>query len=215
MKTCGLSAWFVENRYRSESLKLLEPVLQLDDYVLINLTASRKVYEISKALNFLDFEEDEVCILPRLAFVDFLRYKGSIVVREKEITALLNDNDLLIYDDHKTYNYNHMVLQPAGENTDYCYMVYKRINRKRLPAIRIDYISNKEIFVKYIGQIIFEAFKTRPFLFLFVDSRLIAPHHIFLSFKSKLKVPRFYRPDRNGSIPTNDNLYSEFALLDF
>ena len=215
LNTCGLSTWFVEDNYRSESLKLLEPVLALKDYLLINLTNTQRAYEISKALGFADFERHEICIFPRIDLIGlFCRSKISISHKEDEVIEILNESDLLLYKDHKTYNYRHIVLHFNNQSGEYCYVVYKRVHRKRLPAIRIDYISNKDLFARFLGKITLEIFNQRPFLFLIVDSRQIAPHRIFFSIKSKLKVPRNYRPDRNGSVPTDDNLYSEFVLLD-
>ena len=92
----------------------------------------------------------EIYIFPRISFGNIFRKQLLSSKLESDFIKLLNEEDSEIYRHHAEYNYKHIVIYPKRDPDSYCYIVYKRKNRKWLPGIRIDYISNTKIFRSYL-----------------------------------------------------------------
>ena len=63
-KFCNISSWIVRKEYRRQSLHLLLPVLELDNYTITVLTCNAGTYFITKKLGFIDLEVGQRVILP-------------------------------------------------------------------------------------------------------------------------------------------------------
>lgn len=214
VKLCNLTSWVVHERFRAESLKLLMPLRQMNDYVVTNFTANRTVSQLSLSLfRFRELEKHWVVIppVPTWSLVKALG-RCRIITDVTEIERMIAGPDLEILADHRDVGCHHLVIESLDA---YCYVVYHRARKKRIRVAHIDYISNAKVFGDAIGVArLAIAFGSRA-LAVVVDERLLRGWRPALSFRYAMPKPspRIYRPARDIDPALIDTLYSELVLL--
>ena len=207
-KFCNFTSWVVRKEYRSESIKLLLPVLSLRDHTLTSHTMSSDTYFIFKKLGFSDLE-DTLVVIPPLPKPKGFSNKHQVTINSQTIAVFLDDIDLKIYHDHSNLNPHYILAQ-----TEYgkCLMVATRPNKKNLPFAHLHYISDLNIFLECIEKIRLKVCLQLKTTSLLVDKRYLKGRKVPQSWDYPLPYPRMYKSD----YLTKDNittLYSELILL--
>jgi len=209
-KFCNLTSWFVRPEYRARAVSLLLPLVRMRDYTITDLTPSLAVYQIQRKVGFKDLDANGRILLPfgrrlsgpKPSAVQVTHAAGDM--RQK-----LSADHRQILDDHLAYPCEHFLLS-AGNR--YCYIIYSKHKRKKLPFVYIHYISDPELFGQTYPQIRGAIMSHARSGFAVIDSRLVAGLKLPLSFCLPYRTPKQYLSSslKPGQI---DNLYSELVLL--
>jgi hypothetical protein len=210
-KFCNLTSWFVHKDYRSRALSLILPLHAMKDYTITDLTPAKNVYRIQNKLGFKDLDSKGRILLPfgcRLA-----RPKPSdirVIHDPAEIEKKLQGDHLTIFNDHKIFRCFHFVL--TGKKR-YCYLIYSKLKRKRIPYAHVHYISDRDLFALAYREIRKSILSHCRAYFILIDSRLVDQLKLPFSFCLPYRAPKQYLSStlKPGQI---DNLYSELILLD-
>jgi hypothetical protein len=209
-KFCNLTAWIVEKEYRSRSLSLLLPLFRMQDYTITDLTPSRKVYLIEKKLGFKDLDAKCRILLPLGRRLRQLKAREVFITHDtEEIEKLLSREHLRILYDHKPYQCSHLLVRA---NDDYCYIIFTKCKRKRIPYAHIHYISNLNLFSLTYVRIRKTILKNSNSCFIMIDSRFVKTVNLPLSFCIPFRAPKLYLSSRLDPDQI-DNLYSEIVLM--
>jgi len=215
-KFCSLSSWVVRKGYREHKMLLQDHILELEDYTVTVLSATQRTSQLNREIGYSLLDNYQKLVFPvptsRSCFLDkTLDYR--VLYDHEEIASQLKPNELTIFNDHKDYNCTHTLISTTKGN---CYAILKsnpiRFKGIKLPFMRIDYLSNRDIFLEFferlkinlcwklrlVGLIIFERFLPEQEL----AYSITRPMYSTL-YKSKLLEPKDI-----------DNLYSEYYLLD-
>ena len=209
-KFCNLTHWVVQKKYRSRAISLLLPLFAMRDYTITDLTPSRKVYRIQKKLGFKDLDAEGRVLLP---FGRRLFQPGYAPINLTHDFATIEQNlegqDLKILNDHKSYRCFHFLL--SGKDR-YCYIIYLKLKRKRIPYVHLHYISDPELFALAYRDIRKAILSHAKAYFLLIDSRLVKSKKLPVSFSLPYRAPKQFmsstlKPEQI------DNLYSELIIL--
>jgi len=214
VRFCNLTSWIVNKQYRTESLRLVLPILNLKGYTLTNLTMNERAWEVMKRLGFKNLDTNIRIIFPVPRLPSSSKEDPSVIVSDQSrIAEILDPVDLRIFRDHLQYDCVHLVIQ---DKRRYSYLLYTGKSYKKynldIPYAHIQYISDRSVFLKHLNRVKTYFLKSRKYLFLAVDERLIGDRPIPYSKVYRLKIPRMYKSD----ILTGDqvdNLYSELVVL--
>ena len=205
---CNISSWIVKKEYRRQSLHLLLPILELDNYTITVLTCNAGTYFITKKLGFLDLELGQRVILP-LPFLPKSNPSTNIIFDHAEIEKQLKGETLKIYHDHRNLNCFHILIcGPKG----ICYLVGARTIKKNIPLAHIHYVSDHRVFSSHISAVSGRLCWKIKVIGLLVDERLLQGETIFPSIHFSLPNPRVYKSDTLKSKDI-DLLYSEYQIL--
>jgi hypothetical protein len=211
---CNLTSWIVKEQYRTESMRLVFPVLKLKGYTITNLTMNERAWEITRRLGFknLDTNVRILFLVPGLSATR--KEEAPVIVSDRsKIAEILDPVNLKIFIDHSHYNCGHLVMQ---DKYGYSYIIYTRKRYRKyncdIPYAQILYISDRSAFLRRLNKIKSYFLKSRKYFFLAVDERLIGNATIPYSKVYQLKVPRMYKSEVL-SREQIDNLYSEFVVL--
>ena len=211
---CNLTSWIVKEQYRTESLRLVFPVLKLKGYTITNLTMNDRAWEVTRRLGFknLDTNVRILFLVPGLSATR--KEEAPVIVSDKsKIAEILDPVNLKIFLDHSHYNCGHLVIQ---DKYGYSYVIYTRKRYRKyncdIPYAQILYISDRSAFLRRINKVKSYFLKSRKYFFLAVDERLIGNATIPYSKAYQLKIPRMYKSDVLSREQV-DNLYSELVVL--
>jgi hypothetical protein len=208
-KFCNMTTWYVDERYRAQSLSLLYPFLSLEGYTLTNFTASGRVNEILKKVGFRSLE-NEYCIFqanPVAAIIK--RKKASLAFDGPGFELLLGVKEKRIYFDHKPYGCLHVLIK---SNIGDCYLVMSRFKKQNKPFLVVRYLGDIDVFLSCSGGILLKMLLRLKAAYIQCDKRLLRGKRFgFTSFR-KAEVEKVYRSNSIGPYDI-DNLYSELILL--
>ena len=205
---CNISSWIVKKEYRRQSLHLLLPILELDNYTITVLTCNAGTYFITKKLGFVDLELGQRVILP-LPFLLKSKPSTNIIFDHSEIEKQLEGETLKIYHDHRNLNCFHILIcGPKG----ICYLVGARTIKKNIPLAHIHYVSDHRVFSSHISAVSGRLCWKIKVIGLLVDERLLQRETIFPSIHFSLTHPRVYKSNTLKSSDI-DLLYSEYQIL--
>ena len=207
-KFCNIHSWVVDEKFRSQSLFLLLPVLKLKEYTLTMFTGSKEVYAAAKKLGFQDLESHLQIIPPLPSVVTWLT-PCQIEVNGKYLNEALTGEALQTYRDHLAFRCFHAhVRSPLGE----CYLVGTRVFRKNLAFAQIHHLSDSEVFVKFAGRIAAAICLRIKTVAIATDQRFLRGSTVPLSLPWPLPNSRVYK---SSSLEKNDIdlLYSEYPAL--
>ena len=207
---CNITSWFVKEQYRSQSLSLLFPILNLKDCLLTNLTPTDTVSEILLGFDFKPLDARRVIFLPFLPLSAFLPGgKPSLITEPGAVQAALNPRDLRFFKDHRKYNCSHVVFRKDGA---YCYIIFNRTVLKGLPFCQLHYCSDPAFFARHAGYIKFELFSLSRAPFIMAEPRILGGTAPGISVTYTRAHPPLYRAPE-GVKPPADNLYTELLAL--
>ena len=211
---CNLSSWIVKPEYRSSSVDLLYPLLELKDYTIISFTPSVGAYEVETRLFKLKIMDSYEVIIPALPRVSALmKKKFKILARGKnaddQLLQLLSDYERKIFLDHGKFDCHHVVITSERGNL---YMIFKRLYKRHLSFAKLYYISNPGLFLHHLEDIRFRVPLTLKTAGIVVDSRFLQDRTIHFKKIKNFYMPMLYRSDHLQPHEV-DYLYSEFFLL--
>src|SRR5262245_37584176 len=79
---CNLTSWIVKDQYRTESLRLVFPFLNLKGYTITNLTMNERAWEITRRLGFKNLDTNVRIFFP---------VPGLSLTRKEEATVIVYD----------------------------------------------------------------------------------------------------------------------------
>ncbi len=207
---CNLFCWVVPKEHRKSSLLLLLAVLNIKDLTVSSLTASRDASLILKQFKFKILDTD-VKIFP--VFLSFSLARGTVLYSDHEtIRSKLNEQDLSLFTDHNLASCEHLLAVNKDNESQYCYLIYNTVLKKKLRFTQIYSISNSTIFRKSFSRIQRFFFKHNHTLFTVIDKRLSGSPSPGPGFNYTLRYPRLYRSQEIQASHI-DNLYTELVFL--
>lgn len=207
---CNLFCWIVPEEHRKSSLHLLLAVLNIKDITVTSLTASKDASLILERFKFKNLETS-VKIFPVFPSLSFA---GDTVLfsNRETIRAKLNTQDLALFKDHDLDSCKHLLAVNKDDESQYCYLIYNTIRKKKIRFTQIYFISDSTIFKQAFPRIQrFFFMYNRTFLTV-IDQRLCDVSPPGPGFNYTLRYPRLYRFEeiQPGHI---DNLYTELVFL--
>jgi hypothetical protein len=203
---CNISSWVVREDCRRRSLSLLFPILKLKDWLITNLTPNWTVYKILRKMGFQDLDTGFKIFLP---FVQKRSRNCRILTHKTEIFPHLSPSEAQILNDHLYFNcLSLLLLVPDGS----CFLLATRLDKKKVPLARLDYIGNAKILQENLGNVVdLIAYRWRV-VAVISDERFLTPNASRWLLSYRLKQPRLYRGLRHDR-QLLDNLYSELVML--
>lgn len=125
------------------------------------------------------------------------------------IEKTLDGQNLIIFNDHKPYPCFHFLL--TGKDR-YCYIIYAKLRRKRIPYAHLHYISDPDLFALAYRDIRKSILSHANAFFLLIDSRLVKNRKLPISICLPYRAPKQYMSSTLKP-PQIDNLYSELVML--
>ncbi len=207
-KFCNITSGIVKKTYRNESLKLFLPMLELKGYTITDFTPSKEVYLILKKLGFKDLETHINIILPLPSLV---RSSENCLIEfdKNAIRGDLSQGDLNIFHDHLKFKTIHMLIRSSNEN---CYVVLNKTRKKFFPFAQIHYISNLELFLKYIACIRLKICSRLGVCGLLISQRYLKNCKPSGLIRIRRSQPTLFKSDLLEKDDV-DTLYSEQFLL--
>ncbi|WP_422135773.1 hypothetical protein [Endozoicomonas sp. ALD040] len=198
--TCNLTAWIVDEAYRSSSLMLLMPFLRKKSVVLTSLTSSPEAYTVYKRLGFKDLDTHARVIYPWPSF----SHSPELVTDPEKVRKLLNEQECRCFDAHLPLDVRQCVIRKEDR---VCYLLITR----RLNRGHIHRLGDVELFRETISQVRWPLCKALSVKALQVDERWLAGKRLLLSRLKRFSQPKQYR----GSIPADrvNASYSELVVL--
>jgi hypothetical protein len=205
---CNLAAWCVLEAYRFHGLKLLKALLDQRGYTFTDLSPSGNVVPLNARLNF-QYLDTAAALVPNLPVPRW----GSgvrIVSEPSMIDSCLKGRDLEIYRDHaRAPAARHLV---ALRGDQYCYIMFRRDRRKKLPLFAsILHIGNPAFF-QTIASHVYSCLLTRfGILATLIENRQgVLPPSLSIALRSPR--PKMFRSGR--LVPSEvDYLYSELTCV--
>ncbi|UCD77070.1 MAG: hypothetical protein JSW26_16770 [Desulfobacterales bacterium] len=210
-KFCNLTSWFVHEDYRIKAMSMLLPLLAMKDYTITDLTPAKNVYRIQQRIGFKDLDAKGRILLPFGGRRARPELSDTRVTHDPaEIEKKLQGEHLKIFNDHKIYRCSHFLLT---DRERYCYLIYSKLKRKRLPYAHVHYVSDRDLFARAYRDIRNSIVSHCGAYFILIDSRLVENLKLPFSFCLPYRAPKQYLSStlKPGQI---DNLYSELILLD-
>lgn len=208
-KFCNMSSWIIKEQYRSESISLLFPVLGMKGLTTTVFTPSTITYSVLKSFGFQDISSNRK-LIPAVSLGSFLNKKCSVAFDKEMITQGLTEGDLKIYSGHLKFNCIHLLIKSQEGN---CYIVLKKCKEKKLPFAEVHYLSNLDIFLKYIAKASVKICLSLKIFGLIVEERYLKGNHFKYSVTVKSYRQAIYKsPSLEKS--DIDTLYSELFIFD-
>jgi acetoacetyl-CoA synthetase len=205
---CNMTSWIVAEECRGKSLSLILEVLKLKDYTITNFTASEGVRVILQKLGFTPIETQQQLLLP----VPALSLNKGAYFCEFDREAIgdkLDEIDFKIFEDHRAFNCRHILI---SSGRDYCYLIVKRIERRRLPFAKVHYLSNAPLFIKAVDSLRVKICANLKVAGLLVTERYLKGHRFGYARNFPKEYGAFYK-STNIRPDEIDTLYSEMILL--
>lgn len=207
-KFCNMTSWIVHDDYRTQSLRLLLEALKLRNYTLTNFTASQRVAAILKKFAFAELPTSHQILFPIPSpSLNHSRYRCT--VDPEEIRRELDEQDRLIFDDHRSLPCRHVLI---SSGSDYCYVVVKNKVHRHVPFARAHYISNRSLFQEALGSIRNKICWKLKVAGLMVDERYLDGVLFNYATSFPQQCLGFFK---SATVERNhiDTLYSEMILL--
>ena len=206
---CNLTSWITLPEYRNSSLLLLKAVVDLPDCTLTCHTLAGRIYPLFKRFGFEDLETKLRILLPLPSwnFSALLHFRAT--TDRERILAILEGPDRDIFLAHKPYPCGHLLVHGRD---GYCYMIFTKTKGRRASFAHLQYISNRDVFLRALDLIKLRLFLATGTPFVMIDARLMRGIEIPHSREVALGRPYVYR---SASLRPEqiDNLYSEMILL--
>ena len=204
-----LTSWTVDKQYRGYAIQMLFPFIRDQKRTLRCFTPAKSVDAIFRKFGF---EELNAClhIIPFWAMLTGRNaYKISFDIEGHR--QLLTKEDWQIYRDHRSFASEQFLI---NKGQAYCYVVAKRVSKKRLPFLHVHYVSDKKVFAgsiqNFVGTI---CWRTKT-LGLIVFENYLGQERVLGAIKKRMPSESLFRS--SGLKPEDiDSLYSEYFVLNF
>jgi len=214
-KFCEIHNWYVKDKYRNESMRLFLPALSLRNAILLNYTPNKDVYKLCKKFGWEDLETKLLLFLP-VPRIKSLGRNIEVETRKDEIIKHLDEANRQIYVDHENIECHHYLIRE--KNTDeYVYIIIKKLRLGRLrPFGRIMYVSNKEMFLKYIDYLKMHWCRKLGLLFVVMGRHEIETNKkLPYTMEVTRKIPSLYKSKDLKPQDIRPALYSVPLLISY
>ena len=209
-KFCNLTSWYVHPDYRSRAVSMILPLHGMKDYTITDLTPAKNVYTVQNKLGFKDLDAAGRLLLPIGRRLFQPKYPAQELTHDlAAIENRLEGQDLEIFNDHQPYPCFHFLLSGKCR---YCYIIYTKSKRKRIPYVHLHYISDPDLFGLAYRDIRKSILAHTRAYFILIDSRLVKTRKLPLSICLPYRAPKQYLSTRLKPEQI-DNLYSELVML--
>ena len=202
---CNITSWCVLDTHRQQSMRLAMAVIGQPGYHFTDFSPTEVV---GKSLRFMKFKsmDERQAVMPNLPW---LPLSGRLWHRPADIESALKGPALQVYRDHARFPWLQHVL--VGDGQAWCHVIYKRDRFKGLPAAKVLYLSDAELFDRHFRRL------SAHFLRLGMAST-----HVECRFLKRLPWPSAVRSGFNAKVFLSqsladsdvDYLYSESVALD-
>lgn len=202
---CNLGTWIVEEEYRSKSLLLFFPYMEMKDITFTSFTANPKYVPILQRFNFRSLEKIIYFIPPLPSFS-----KSIPLINDPQVIRNNLDGDVLkIFLDHKDLPCTNLLVQSSNAQ---CYLNISMTRKKRLPVAFIHFVSNVDFFLSTIQQTALSVCR------LLHASAIMVGEHTLHGVRPRLSlaIPRRFQlwfRSSNLNAYDLDTLYSEYQVL--
>ena len=204
-----LTSWTVDKKYSGYAIKMLSSFIHDHSRTLRCFTPAKSVDLIFRRFGFQELTAN-LHVIPFWSF--------NLGLKDFQITfdiqghqALLLKEDWQIYHDHHKLSSEHFIFK---NGQSYCYVVAKRVWKKKLPFLHIHYVSDKKLFAQTIGK-----FTVKICVFLKIFGLIVFENYLGQEkIKGIIKLNMSSKPLYRGFDlkPENmDSLYSEYFVLNF
>jgi hypothetical protein len=202
---CNITSWCVLESHRQQSMRLAMSVIGQPGYHFTDFSPTEVVGKSLRFLKFKSLDERQAVILnlplPSLG--------SRLLSHPAEIEAALTGQALQVYKDHASFPWLKQVL--VGDGKQWCHVIYKRTAFKGLPAAKLLYLSDAELFDRHFRRL------SAHFLLCGMAST-----HVECRFLKHLPWPSAIRSGFNAKVYFSnsladadiDYLYSESMALD-
>lgn len=212
-KFCNMTSWIIKKEYRGKGLGrfMLQHLLHLKEYTIVDLTATNGTVNLLKEYGFKELETEYV-IIPPFPGIGYVTNRCSVLVGHDAVISSVDKENSKIYHDHKTFKCIHVVLKTPHE---YCYIIaVKVIRKKKFIFAEIHYISNIQMFIKHIQHVRISLCLRLRVCGLLLEKRILRGYEIKSSVIKSLPPVRFYKSDVLDKSRITDNLYTELLVID-
>jgi len=209
-KFCNLTSWYVHEDYRNRAISMILFLHGMKDYTITDLTPAKNVYKIQNKLGFKDLDAAGRLLLPFGRRLFQPKHPDANLIHDPTaIEQKLDGQNLKIFRDHQPYDCFHFLLTDRNR---YCYIVYTKLRRKRIPYAHLHYISDPDLFELAYRDIRRSILSEAGGYFLLIDSRLVKNMKLPVSFCLPYRAPKQYL-SKTLKPEQIDNLYSELVML--
>ena len=146
LSTCNITSWCVLDSHRAQSMKLAMAVVKQAGYHFTDFSPTATVGGVLRFLKFKPLPEAQAVVFS----VPSLGLGSQLLSDAKDIEAALSGDALQIYRDHQRFPWlRHVLLgSPAG----WCHVIFKTMQFKGLPAVKLLYLSAPPLFRRHLGR---------------------------------------------------------------
>jgi hypothetical protein len=203
---CNLTHWAVNEEHRNHSLALVMDAMRQRGYTMTSLSPTPPVAPIYAGLKWKDLHN-------RTLIAPWLPWPGGGGARlhfnPAQLATRLSEPEQQILRDHKSFACRHLLIEdPAGV----CYVVYTRVQRKRLPFVMLHYIGDTAIFLRHAARLRWRLCFRERAVALLIEDRLLRGGSLPACYVHS-GDERFYYPAGDLEPHEIDSLYSEYIVL--
>lgn len=205
----NLTSWTVNRQYGGHAIEMLFPFIQDPKRTLTCFTPAKSVAVIFRRLGFQELNA-VLLIIPFWA-TSFSQNDYQLSFNIDRHRPLLTKEDWRIYCGHRKFFSVHFIIT---KGQTYCYVVAKRVLKKKLPFLHIHYMSDKKQFARGIQKFIGAICCRSKVLGLILFEHSLGHEKMPWAVKMKMRSKPLFRSE-DLKPEDIDSLYSEFFVLNF
>ncbi len=202
---CNITSWCVLDSHRKYSMQLAMNVAAQQGYHFTDFSPTKVV---AGTLQFFKFKpmDEAVVVIPNLPLPSL---SGRLHTEPRDIESSLSGQMLAIWKDHAKFPWlQHVIVGQAG---DWCHVIYKRGEFKRLPCANVIYISDGAVFNRYLNRLS-RHFFWQGMMTAHIERRFLAEVPGLAVIRTGFNAKQFLSSSLEPS--DIDYLYSETVALD-
>ncbi len=204
-----LTSWTVKKQYGVHAIQMLLPFIQDQKRTLRCFTPAKSIDVIFRRFGFQELNAF-LQIIPFWA-ISFGQNDYEISFDIEGNRQLLTKEDWQIYCDHRKFSSEHFIIK---KDQTYCYVIAKRIFKKKLPFLHIHYMSDKKQFAQGIQKFVGTICCRSRTLGLMIFEHCLGQERLPGVIKMKMRAKPLFRSVYLKPEDI-DSLYSEFFVLNF
>jgi hypothetical protein len=206
-----LSSWIVKKEFRSFSLELLYPILELNNHTLLSFTPTPGAHAIeTKLFDMKVLDTHEVIIPCLITSPAVFQKKVTLSLHPRQFIHHLTEEEKKYCEHHSKFRCNHLFVQ---FQQGHLYLITKQKYIRHLRFHKIYYVNRPDLFLEHFSCLRFHLPRVLKAFGLIIDSRFLKQKKIPFSYRKEFFMPMLYRSERLTPDKI-DYLYSEFFLLE-
>lgn len=202
---CNITSWCVLDSYRKYSMQLAMNIVAQQGYHFTDFSPTKVV---AATLQFFKFKpmDETVVVIPNLPLPSL---SGQLLTAPRDIECSLGGQMRTIWKDHAKFPWlQHLIV---GQADDWCHIIYKRGEFKRLPCANVIYISDGAVFNRYLARLS-GYFFWKGMMSTHIERRFLAEVPWLAVIRTGFNAKQFLS---SSLAPSDiDYLYSEMVALD-